>query len=702
MVNNLKLLMSCFISIASLNLIYTQSCNDLYIAGIIDGPLSGGVPKAIQVCANAHISDLSIFGLGSANNGGGSNGIEFDFPSISIDSGQCYIVSTETSGFQSFFGCLPDTTSSVSNINGDDAIELFCNGILSDIYGDVNIDGTGQTWDYTDGWATASDIVPSVLFDDSEWNYSGANALDGETSNSTALIPYPIFNCFTDCTIDNIQVGNQTACDPTNDTYSQELIITYSMAPSTGFINVNNQQFPITASPQSVVLTHLNADGLSVDVNVYFTEDVICQIDMPDLFTAPIGCSIPGNGELIDTLKIMSYNILNFPNPGNNDINGSDASRVIIFRSIVDSLNPDAIIIQELKSLNGMILLTNELNANGALGYTYDYAPMWVGYSGLGNGLIYKTSKFDFQSQLELPRNNSMLAPNNNTVIAPRANSLYCLKATNENCSDSIDLSLISVHLKAGSSEANGSNISDRDRRNLGVLDILDHTNTLSQTANVIVAGDTNFRSDNNSAGGDSEPAYVNLISSSNSLDFFDPLGGFTRNITSDADKYTQATRSTGTNQFGNAGVSGGLDDRFDFIFISESINNNTNNIKYIDNSYETPGSPMVLNDEACDSGLPNCLDYYYMSDHYPVTIEVEVKYTTCGNPCQNSEFISFDFINNENLQIEALVDINANNTIGGGSEIIYRAGTEINLNPGFEVLTNALFDAIIGDCINN
>jgi hypothetical protein len=43
--------------------------SDLIITGVIDGPLTGGVPKAIELYAINTIADLSIYGLESANNG---------------------------------------------------------------------------------------------------------------------------------------------------------------------------------------------------------------------------------------------------------------------------------------------------------------------------------------------------------------------------------------------------------------------------------------------------------------------------------------------------------------------------------------------------------------------------------------------------------------------------------------------------------
>ncbi|MGB3714574.1 MAG: hypothetical protein WA996_09110, partial [Candidatus Promineifilaceae bacterium] len=49
--------------------------DDLVITGIIDGPLFGGIPKAVELYAVNAIPDLSFYGIGLANNGGGTDGI---------------------------------------------------------------------------------------------------------------------------------------------------------------------------------------------------------------------------------------------------------------------------------------------------------------------------------------------------------------------------------------------------------------------------------------------------------------------------------------------------------------------------------------------------------------------------------------------------------------------------------------------------
>ncbi|MGD9489726.1 MAG: lamin tail domain-containing protein [Calditrichaceae bacterium] len=173
--------------------VFAQS--DMIITGVVDGPLTGGLPKAVEFYTVNNIADLSIYGFGSANNGGGTDGEEFTFPAVSVTSGTFLYVATESAEFSNFFGFSPDYTSgSAPSINGDDAIELFKNGSVVDVFGDINVDGTGQPWDYLDGWAyrvdgTGPDGTAFVL---ANWTFSGINALDNETTNASAATPFPI------------------------------------------------------------------------------------------------------------------------------------------------------------------------------------------------------------------------------------------------------------------------------------------------------------------------------------------------------------------------------------------------------------------------------------------------------------------------------------------------------------------------------
>jgi len=185
----MKKLLLLFICCSLFAMTSNAQCGNLYIAGVIDAGLTGGTPKGVQFCATATIADLSIYGFGSANNGGGSDGEEFTFPDDMVTAGSCFWVASESTQFNNFFGFTPCYTAGAANINGDDAIELFCNSSVVDVFGDIS--GGNSGWNYQDGWAKAADAVASTTFDASDWTFSGANALDGETSNATADTPYP-------------------------------------------------------------------------------------------------------------------------------------------------------------------------------------------------------------------------------------------------------------------------------------------------------------------------------------------------------------------------------------------------------------------------------------------------------------------------------------------------------------------------------
>ena len=182
---------------AFMALVNSAVAQDLIITGVIDGPLSGGLPKAVEVYVVNNVADLSIYGVGGANNGGGTDGEEFTFPAVAATAGDFIYIASESMGFDTFFGFAPDHTSFAVNINGDDAIELFQNGVVVDVFGDINVDGTGQPWEHLDGWAyrdngTGPDGTTFVL---GNWSFSGPNALDTETSNASATTPFPLAGC---------------------------------------------------------------------------------------------------------------------------------------------------------------------------------------------------------------------------------------------------------------------------------------------------------------------------------------------------------------------------------------------------------------------------------------------------------------------------------------------------------------------------
>ena len=102
----------------------------LLLTGVFDGPLPGGLPKGVELLATCAIPDLRRYGLGSANNGGGTDGVEYNLGAGSLSAGAFMYISSEADKFEEFFGFAPSATSGTLTVNGDDAIELFLDGVV--------------------------------------------------------------------------------------------------------------------------------------------------------------------------------------------------------------------------------------------------------------------------------------------------------------------------------------------------------------------------------------------------------------------------------------------------------------------------------------------------------------------------------------------------------------------------------------------
>ncbi|QTD36224.1 T9SS type A sorting domain-containing protein [Polaribacter batillariae] len=175
---------------------FGEVTKSMIITGVYDGPLSGGTPKGVELYVFKDIADLSLFGVSSVSNGAGSTAgnVEFSFPAGAVTAGTFIYVATEDANFNTFFGMMPTYTTGSVAINGDDAIELYENGQIIDVFGDVNTDGSGEAWDYLDGWAyrNANSQPGGTAFTPSEWTFSGTNVFDGKAKNSDADSPFPL------------------------------------------------------------------------------------------------------------------------------------------------------------------------------------------------------------------------------------------------------------------------------------------------------------------------------------------------------------------------------------------------------------------------------------------------------------------------------------------------------------------------------
>lgn len=174
----------------------------LKLAGIMNVGEQNPAPNLIEIIAVSDIPDLSIYSIGCANNGGGTDGIEFTFPAVAAKKGKSYFITRQPDDFKTFFGFDADFldtlagggTTTATNFTGDDALELFENGKVIDRYGLPDVDGTGEIWEYLDSWAKRKEKTgpDGDNFVAANWTYGGNKAVEGATKNDSATNPYPL------------------------------------------------------------------------------------------------------------------------------------------------------------------------------------------------------------------------------------------------------------------------------------------------------------------------------------------------------------------------------------------------------------------------------------------------------------------------------------------------------------------------------
>ncbi|MAE83469.1 MAG: nuclease [Flammeovirgaceae bacterium] len=169
--------------------IYPICDNPLILKGVLallwDGSGTNG-GKAVHLVATRDIADLSVYGLGVANNGGGTDGVEFTFPSIAVSEGENVLLAREQNTISGYFeGCFDGFNHVIEtdamNQNGDDAIELFSGTDIIEVFGDADVDGTDQPWDYSGSWAFKIG---------STWTYGGVDCAATATTNATSECVY--------------------------------------------------------------------------------------------------------------------------------------------------------------------------------------------------------------------------------------------------------------------------------------------------------------------------------------------------------------------------------------------------------------------------------------------------------------------------------------------------------------------------------
>jgi endonuclease/exonuclease/phosphatase family metal-dependent hydrolase len=302
------------------------------------------------------------------------------------------------------------------------------------------------------------------------------------------------------------------------------------------------------------------------------------------LITGIIAVSLFGQ----QNFKVMSYNSLLFPEEYGTE-------RIPYFRTVLQSVNPDILLMQELTNTYGAIDLLNILNENGEI---YSRAT-FVNHGDTSSMLFYKHDFVNLiaQSAVEAwPRN-----------LAEYQVEIY-----------GKPIFLYSCHLKASSTAT------DQQWRLAAVTNLRNHINQKPHGTEFIIAGDMNYYHSN-------EPAYQKMIASeenniSRMIDLCSEVGYWSNNQAF-SHVHTQSPRF---NQFWG-GIGGGLDDKFDFILGNYHLNNGSG-IEYVENSFLAYGNDGNHFDQSVNYGTNSAVPVsvanalYYASDHLPVIAEFSIS----------------------------------------------------------------------------
>ncbi|MEL1235579.1 MAG: lamin tail domain-containing protein [Candidatus Neomarinimicrobiota bacterium] len=306
------------------------------------------------------------------------------------------------------------------------------------------------------------------------------------------------------------------------------------------------------------------------------------------------------------TARILTYNLLNYEDENNREDD---------YVMILDLVEPDLIIAQEIIGQTGYahfqsdVLDVLEPNIWSSAPFTNQSAQQDI-------ALYYKNDIFTFIGTSVV-----YTAQSSGTRDVIEWVMLHNLSG--------IEFNVYGVHLKASSGSSNAN------QRLQETTILRNHLNNLAPNF-FIVGGDFNIYSNNSS----SEPAFDMLTSSSDDNDgqMFDPINriGHWHNNSSYSDVHTQSPR---TSSFGG-GANGGMDDRFDWLFVSQSILDQDSPMQYVEGTYWAVGNDGNHFNDAINDGNNNSVSeeiadaLHDASDHLPVYMDVwfdDITYSDQG-----------------------------------------------------------------------
>ena len=342
------------------------------------------------------------------------------------------------------------------------------------------------------------------------------------------------------------------------------------------------------------------------------------------------------------TVRVMSYNLLNYPN-------SKDAN----FKKVISVINPDALVVVEMMSQDGVNqFLNNCLNTS----YTSATAGPIEDYTGRSPNdcaFYYKSSVFTLIGS---------------KAVSARTRIVSEFKLVHKITNDT--LVVFGVHLKANEYNSSDNNASNMTKRADAARSLRTESASLNSNANYLVCGDFNIFSS-------TEAAFQNLVGNTSSKGYFVDMMNVTGDWSNNSAFNAVCTYSTSQ-----------LDTRLDMVLVSQAIMDKGgveykefkifgNDGAHFNKSVTNGANTWFLNDVSIGTALTGA------SDHLPVYVDLIF----------GAAPVSVETSNNLPLQFE--LKQNYPNPFNPSTTINYTIPVE-NLRPAYiQHITLKIFDVL-------
>ena len=204
-----KFLIAVAAALAAANTFAATIPHCLIISEVVDGDLSGGNPKFVEITNTGPNSyTFTNGGVILQSNAATDLDIDVDLTGVTIPALSSYVIQSSANDginqFETAYGFSADLYTGAFFSNGDDRYILAADdntpGVggtatladLIDIHGEIDVDGTGRPWEYTDSYAyrlPQYNTGNGGSFVLAEWVHGGVGALDApDDAQRTALL----------------------------------------------------------------------------------------------------------------------------------------------------------------------------------------------------------------------------------------------------------------------------------------------------------------------------------------------------------------------------------------------------------------------------------------------------------------------------------------------------------------------------------